>query len=93
LCLREQNKNIKKKPTKVNEIILKEGEIIKPIHIEQYKDNYLITNYGRCFSKRTGKELKPQEGGYKRIHLRSETSHELFLIHFLVYCSFTPLHI
>ena len=90
-CLKIQVKNIIKKPTIVKKIILLNEEIIKDVNIEKYKDYYYISNFGRCFSKRTGIELSTKiRAGYKCVsswdnkHINKENIN----IHFLVYISF-----
>ena len=79
----ECEKNQKKK------LILHENEIIKDIPILEY-NNYCITNTGRCFSKKTNKELsKTIIGGYYVINLyNNEHNNKQFKIHYLTYITF-----
>lgn len=72
------------------DIKLKNGEIIKNINIEEYKDYYWITNFGRCFSKKTSKEIKSHiNDGYYKVNLY-DVNHQntKFRIHHLVYITF-----
>lgn len=80
LCRKNDKQNIK----------LDEGEIIKSINIDKFKELYSITNYGRCFSKRTNAELKQNiKTGYHNIKLYDENREkEEFLVHILVYITF-----
>jgi len=80
ICRKNDKKNI----------ILENGEILKNINIDKYKEFYLITNYGRCFSKRTNLELKKSiKTGYYNIKLYDENREkEEFLVHILVYVTF-----
>jgi hypothetical protein len=90
-CLKIQVKNIIKKPTIVKKIILLNEEIIKDINIDKYKDYYYISNFGRCFSKRTGVELSTMiRAGYKCVGLWDDKhiNKENINMHFLVYISF-----
>ena len=80
-----------KEPPKPEKIILKENEIIKNVGMEKFKDLYSITSFGRCFSKRSGLELKSHiNGGYQYIQLteKNKTGGSSFTIHKLVYVSF-----
>jgi len=72
------------------DIKLKDGEIKKSVNIDEYKDYYWITNFGRCFSKKTNKELKNHIGdGYYKVNLYDiNNKHKLFRIHHLVYITF-----
>jgi hypothetical protein len=84
-CLKKQVKTIIKKKVMPKKIILLDNEEIKNINIEEYKENYIISNFGRCFSRRTGKELLSHIGsGYKRVKLNDKH----YNIHYLVYISF-----
>ncbi len=44
----------------------------KCVNIDEYKDYYWITNFGRCFSKKTNKEIKSHinDGYYSNINLK-----------------------
>lgn len=89
-CEKNNNKNIVKKLTVPKKIDLNENEIIKDIPLLEY-NNYCITNTGRCFSKRTNKELsKYINGGYYRVHFRDNkhNKNKQYTIHYLVYISF-----
>ena len=88
-CLKIQVKNKIKKPTVAKKIILLDNEIIKDINIDKYKDFYYISNFGRCFSKKTGKEISYHlNSGYKQINLYDKKQHKQFFIHYLVYISY-----
>jgi len=72
------------------DIKLENNEIKKSVNIDEYKDNYWITNFGRCFSKKTNKELKTHiNGGYKKVNLYKK-NHEniIYTLHILVYITF-----
>lgn len=71
-------------------IILENGEILKNINIDKYKELYLITNHGRCFSKKTNNELKKSiKSGYYNVKLYDiDRNKEEYLIHKLVYLTF-----
>jgi len=84
-CLKKQVKTIIKKTVIPNKIILSDNEEIKNINIEEYKEDYIISNFGRCFSKKTGKELLSRiVSGYKKVKLNEKHYHT----HHLVYISF-----
>ena len=84
-CLKKQIKTIVKKPVIPKKIILLNNEEIKNINIEEYRENYIISNFGRCFSKKTGKELLSHiVSGYKKVKLNDKH----YSIHYLVYISF-----
>lgn len=76
--------NIKK------DIKLKDGEIKKSVNIDEYKDYYWITNFGRCLSKKTSKELKLHiNDGYYKVNLYDiNHDNKKFRIHHLVYITF-----
>ena len=87
-CLKKQVKTIIKKPVIPNKIILSDNEKIKNVNLDEYKDKYYISNFGRCFSKTTGKEITYSiNSGYKKVNLRNETM-KAYSIHFLVYTAF-----
>ena len=89
-CLKTQVKTIIKKPVIPNKIILSDNEEIRKINIEEYKENYFVTNFGRCFSKKTGKELSSNfVSGYKKVKLNKKH----YNIHYLVYISFNDYYI
>jgi hypothetical protein len=89
-CLKKQVKTIIKKHVIPNKIILSDNEEITNINIEEYKENYLVTNFGRCFSKKTGKELSSRiVSGYKKVKLNDKH----YNIHYLVYISFNKDYI
>jgi hypothetical protein len=85
-----KDKYIKKNKTKFKEITLLENEEKRDINLDNYNKNYLITNYGRCFSKKTGKELSTHiNSGYKKVNLYDDTYiNKKYSIHYLVYISF-----
>jgi hypothetical protein len=88
-CLKVQVKKIIKKPTIAKKIILLDGEIIKNINLDKYNENYCVSNFGKCFSKKTGKELSTQcISGYKKVKLRDNDKSESYNLHYLVYISF-----
>lgn len=78
----------------ISKIKLNENEVIKDVNIEKYKNLYLITNKGRCFSKKTNKELSSRlRTGYKTVGLwynknDSEIEKENLSVHILVYITF-----
>lgn len=79
----------------MKEIEFYDEEIGRDVNIPEYKDFYIITNIGRCFSKITNKELLTQiNGGYKIIGLwnRNSKLNNTFKIHFLVYITFKNDH-
>ena len=89
-CLKKQVKTIIKKPVLPSKIILSDNEEIKDINIEEYKEYYLVTNFGRCFSNKTGKELSSHiVSGYKKVKLCDKH----YNIHYLVYISFNNNYI
>ena len=63
-------------------------EEIRNVNVEKYKDRYLISSKGRCFSKITGIELTPSQSEYERVHLTANKIAKQPLIHILVYRSF-----
>lgn len=75
----------------ISKIELNDDEILKDINIEKYKHLYHISNKGRCFSKRTGIELKTVLlAGYKSVKLwdnnrKMKTIH----VHYLVFATFS----
>lgn len=74
-----------------NDIQLNQNEILKDINIYEYKNLYFISNQGRCFSKKTNKELSTRlKSGYKSVSLWKDgyIENEKFQIHYLVYISF-----
>ena len=91
-CLECQKKNLKtiiKKPVIPNEIILLDNEIIKNVNLDEYKDNYYISNFGRCFNVKTGKKLLVRTLGYEQVNLYNKKNiKKQYLIHYLVYISF-----
>ena len=93
-CNKCKNENtnifIKKKKNEIKEIILLEKEEKRDINLDNYNNNYIITNYGRCFSKKTGKELSSHiNNGYKKVNLYDDKHiNKIFAIHYLVYISF-----
>jgi len=89
-CEKIQKKTIIKKKILPLKITLLNEEIIKDISLDDYKDYYYISNIGRCFSKRTGKEIITHIGsGYKRLNLYDVLNiHKQFSVHYLVYISF-----
>ena len=88
-CLKTQIKQLVKKNIEPKEIILLDCEIIKNINIEEYKKNYFISNIGRCFSIKTGKEISPSNiSGYKKVNLYNNKINKQYHIHHLVYISF-----
>ena len=88
-CLKKQVKTIIKKPTIAKKIILLDNEIINNVNLDEYKDKYYISNLGRCFSKKTGKEISTSENsGYKKVNLYNENINKLYHIHHLVYTAF-----
>lgn len=90
-CLKAHVKKIIKKPTIAKKIILLNNEIIKNINLDKYNENYCISNFGRCFSKKTGKELSTHYiSGYKRVKLYDNNCQdsEHYFLHTLVYISF-----
>ena len=93
-CLKKQVKTIIKKQVIPKKIILSDNEEIKKINIEEYKENYFVTNFGRCFSKKTGKELSSCiVSGYKKVKLRAKLNDKQYNIHYLVYISFNDDYI
>jgi len=89
-CLKKQVKTIIKKPVMPKKIILLDNEEIKNINVEEYKENYIISNFGRCFSRKTGKELLSHiVSGYKKVKLNDKH----YNIHYLVYISFNDDYI
>jgi len=89
-CEKIQKKSIIKKQLIPKKILLNENEIIKDIPLLEY-NNYYITNKGKCFSKRTNKELsKTINGGYYQVHFRdnNHNNYKQFRIHYLVYITF-----
>lgn len=72
-------------------IKLSDGEIMKDVNIEKYKKFYGVTNFGNCFSKRTGKKLiKGKVTGYYTVMLYDNFHNpkQTFNIHYLVYITF-----
>jgi|SaaInlStandDraft_6_1057023.scaffolds.fasta_scaffold08750_2 hypothetical protein len=88
-CLKTQKKQLVKKQIEAKEIILLDCEIVKNINNEKYNKNYLISNFGRCFSIKTGKEISPTNiSGYKKVNLYNNKLNKQYYIHYLVYISF-----
>jgi hypothetical protein len=91
-CLKNQVKTIIKKPTIAKEIKLLNQEIIKDVNIDTYKNYYYISNFGRCFSKKTGNELSARlRNGYYVVNLWSnniKNELKIYNIHYLVYITF-----
>jgi len=75
---------------KLKRIVLKQNEILKDINIDKYRNKYFTSNLGRCFSKKTGKELSYKiKSGYYDIGLwDSNFNKNSYMIHHLVYISF-----
>ena len=74
-----------------NKIQLNKNEILKDVNIVTYKNLYFISSHGRCFSKRTNKELSSRlNSGYKVVGLWNDeyVEKEKLFIHYLVYISF-----
>lgn len=74
-----------------NKIILDENEQVMDVNIDKYKKLYLITNKGRCFSKKTNYELSTRLlSGYKCVGLWNDghSEKENLHIHYLMYISF-----
>jgi HNH endonuclease/NUMOD1 domain len=69
-------------------IILQDGEILKDVNIEKYRDLYFISNFGRVFSKKTNRELKPRLFEYQFAQLIKDGKLSQKLIHILVYITF-----
>ena len=69
---------------------MKQNEILKDINIDKYRNKYFISNLGRCFSKKTGKELSYKiKSSYYDIGLwDSNFNKNSYMIHHLVYISF-----
>lgn len=73
------------------DIKLNNNEQLKDINIDIYIKNYCITNLGRCFSKRTNKELSTRLlNGYNTVGLRNndQLEKENLSIHYLTYITF-----
>ena len=81
-------KNLKKKLKKLRKIKV---EIFKPIFINNEKTKYLISNYGRVYSLKTKKFLKPHsdKDGYYDVCLHHNGRHYI-RIHRLVAMVFIP---
>lgn len=77
---RKENKKI---------IVLNKNEEYKSVNVDDYKNNYFISNFGKIISKTTNKEIK-QHGscGYIKVHLHSEKVNKIFTVHYLVYVTF-----
>lgn len=71
-------------------IKLLENEILNGVKLDEYEASYWISNFGRCFSKKTNKLINNREsGGYYKINLRNKNQiSKAFFIHYLVYISF-----
>lgn len=80
MCRKNDKKNIE----------LEKEEILKNINIEKYEKLYMITNNGRCFSKKTNFELKKNiNAGYYSVKLYDKDKNkEQVNIHKLVYMTF-----
>lgn len=77
----------------MEELILLEGEELKDVNIDDYRDLYWISNLGNCFSKRTNKKLTPRNhDGYHIVHLRNGDNDESLKLHYIVYISFKSDH-
>mgnify|MGYP001570822950 CR=1 FL=1 len=76
--------------SKFSKIKLLENEDIKDVNIDSYKQLYYITSMGRCFSKRTNKELKKRLcGGYYKVSFwNNKRNKKIFSIHYLVFITF-----
>jgi hypothetical protein len=93
-CLKTQIKQLEKKQVEPKKIILLDCEIVKNLNIEEYKENYLISNFGRCFSIKTGKEISQSDiSGYKKVNLYNNRINKQYHIHYLVYISFNDDYI
>ena len=92
-CVKKHTTTIIKKKTPPKKIILNDEEILKDILLLNYT-HYCITNTGRCFSKKTGKELsKYIISGYYHVNLydtKDIVKH--FSIHYLTYIVFNNDH-
>lgn len=86
----EREKNSIKECKEIKEITLFDGEIAKDVNITEYKDLYIVTSMGRCFSKKTNHELaKTIKMGYDAVTLSSNSNPiKKFRIHYLMYVSF-----
>jgi len=74
-------------------IIKEDGEILKDVPIEAYKDYYYISNLGRCISKQTGKSIgSKNSSGYMTVQLCNNCVHEHYYIHRLVFMAFGGNH-
>lgn len=74
---------------KYKHIVLPEGEKVVDVNIDIYKDLYLVSNKGRCFSKITGKELSPTlRTSYHSVGLWHLSNKKFFCVHYIVYVSF-----
>jgi len=77
----------------VDDIVKSDGEIFKDVPIEEFKDNYYISNLGRCINKKTGKSIGSNTGsGYERAQLCNNGNIKSYNIHELVYKAFGGEH-
>lgn len=77
-----------------NEIILKEGEILKNVTFKGFENIYMVTNTGRCFRKTTGKELlKRKINGYYSVSFEYNDEKLSVRMHQLVYSAFNDDYI
>lgn len=73
------------------DIVIAEDEIVADLRIPGLEHLYAVTSKGRCFSKRTNKELSAYVGhGYYFVGIRGENMKDTVCmhVHYLVYISF-----
>lgn len=76
------------------EIVLEENEIMKDVGIKKYTDLYAVTNFGRIFRKKTGREISKRiSTGYHTVSVLDNNKKSICeYVHHIVYKTFNNDH-